>query len=144
MESNRGLSLLRQAHCEGRIDLRDAEPLDSRWWKKVLWTLDWVDRENQNRISDLKHRLHCSLLNYLSGEKAVSLHWDQATEHIRRIIRNLFPYLKGGTRREEIESMANQWKQIWGDPRDPKVAAEIQRTVEHLLSMGPKRRQCKP
>lgn len=132
------MSLLRQAHCEGRIDLRDADPYDWSWWKKVAWTLDWQEKENSNRIYQLKYLLHCSLLDYWLDKTTMDLHWDQAAKLQGRIANNLLPWLRlgEGPTQEIISEMSDQWKLIWGDPQDPKVVAEINKTVEHLLSMN--------
>lgn len=139
MASSRGLSLLHQAHVEGKIDLRDADTFDCKWWLKVLWTLDWVSVDNHNRVDSLRHNLHCNLIQYLAGKEVVDLHWDQADKISKRIKHRLFPWVEDGPSQATIEKMAADWKAVWGDPKDPKVALEIDRTVAHLLRM-PKRK----
>jgi len=144
LESGRGLSLLRQAHVEGRIDLRDADPYDRSWWQKVVWTLDWVDQLNRNKISELKHQLHCGLLDYLAGQDAINLHWEQATKTQKQVINSLFPWQGVGPEPELIEAMTDQWRGIYGHENDPKVQAEIDKTVKHLLNMASKNRMRRP
>lgn len=136
MANDRQLSLLNQAFIEGFLDPKEARIGDRIWDLKSGWTLDWIENRNRNKIRELKHEMNAALLSYQSSKEAVDMHWDQAKVLQGNIKKTLIPWeqLDSSLAVDEIKSMKDQWTSIWGDPKDPKVAAEIERTVNYLYN----------
>jgi hypothetical protein len=129
--------LLRQAHVEGLINCRDAELLDPKWWLKLHWTLDWLEQKNHVEVIKLQHSMHCSLLDYFTGDEAVNLHWDQAISLQHRVSMLLLPWIKysgGKLKRREFKKLVDLWCSVFGDYRDPQVQERIDRTVKSLYA----------
>jgi hypothetical protein len=140
LEADRELSLLRQAYVEGYLDPREAA-LDLKWKQKVKWTLEWLERRNLNEIRKLQHDINCSLMDYFTGDRAIDLHWDQAHQIQNRIRKALMPWVEieeAAISRKSFYEMVDTWKRIFGDPKDPEVAAKINKTAAALMEMAAK------
>jgi hypothetical protein len=133
------LNLLRQAYVEGHLDPKEAKPFDRKWWLKVRYTLDWLEQKNRNEIRKLKHDLQCGMINYMAGQKAIDLHWDQAHVMQRFIHKSLLPWVKflgGKMSRRQLKELKAHWEAVWGPMGDKKTLLEINRTVEHLMKIA--------
>lgn len=136
----RELSLLRQAHLEGFLDCREARVLDRQWWRKVHWTLDWLEDQNRNQLRKLSHELNCSLLDYFTGDKSVDLHWDQALDIQARISKTLLPWERQraeGYSRNQFKDLVKLWEVVFGKRNDAKTEEKIRHTVKVLSSQKP-------
>lgn len=118
----------------GVLDFRRARLLDRDWWLLARWSLDWLEQELYGEVSRLKYDLHLAVLEYALEQKTFDLHWDQAQELQERLVRHKLPWLKikKGPSRRDIKAMADRWKEVFGDPADPTVAARIGATVAAL------------
>ena len=131
--------MLRQAFVEGHLRPIEASFFDPNWWRKVRWTIDWLDVKNTNEVRKLKHDMNCALLDYFTGDRAVDLHWEQAINIQNLVQKDLMPWRKITEiqlSRKRIHEMVAQWKAIFGDPDDPDVAEKIRQTAEHLMTVG--------
>jgi len=139
LEGDRGLALLRQAHVEGKIDLSLADPLDRNWWRKVRWTIGWLEKENLNRVSQLRYQLSCALLAHSKNNRGIRKQWDTAVKLQNLMARRLFPWrgqqLELGTSTDQIRRLDEMWREIWGNPEDPETAKAIEETVRSLNKM---------
>jgi len=127
----------------GLVDCRQARPLDRDWWTGVFWALDWLEQRLYCETAELKYRLHTALLDYALPEKSFDHHWDQA-QALQHLITNAkLPWLKieAGGGRPWIASMAETWKAVFGDPKDPEVASKIEATAAALRSRAAKPRE---
>lgn len=130
--------MLRQAFVEGNLNAADSKPDDPNWWRKVKFTIEWLNIKNLNELRKLRHDMNCSLLDYLTDDKALDMHWEQAINIQNIIQKDTMPWrqeIEIGLSRKSVRTMVEQWKAIYGDPNDPEVADKIQKTAEHLLKM---------
>jgi hypothetical protein len=131
--------LLRQAYVEGRIT-PGGNTFDPAWWQKLEWTLYHVESLNCNKVSELRHSMHCHLLDYRNTVKQMDTHWDQALVAETAIEKNLLPWKESDTRRTRrraVQELYRLWVKQWGDPADPKVAERIAKTVAFLKNPAP-------
>lgn len=124
---------MRQAALEGRFDFRAADFFDRWWWRRLHWVLEGLEDENANRVEALRQNLHAGAITYGVGQDVFDCHWNQAQELNRRIYNRLFPWARQAQHnaRRELHQM---WKQVWGNPDDPEVQAQIQATADALMT----------
>jgi hypothetical protein len=91
-------------------------------------------------LCKLKYELNVALLDYALENKTFELHWDRAQELQGIMNQMLMPWLEHqkGPSRQEVRDMAKMWEKVFGDPRDPAVAARIETTARALRSMAEK------
>lgn len=123
----------------GRIDFSKADPEDPMYLIKEEWVLNEVLKENLMTVS------RAELLSYASRSVDIRLSSEGyqamldgivvSAGDIRRISMPWAKVISGDsvTPRDNIKSMAEAWKQVWGDPNDPATAAAIDNTVKVLL-----------
>lgn len=142
MEGNRGLILLRQAYLTGVLKPGEARPLDCNWWRRVRWTLQYLEDQNWVQYWRTVHALHAGALEYTAGTDCFDTHWDQALELESKIKKVLLPWLKEDQKRKEIyRSMADEWVRMYGNPSDPEVYKKIEATCLAMIETAAKERQ---
>lgn len=142
MERDRGAALIKQAAYKGVIDFSKAKPSDRLWWLKLRWTLDELEKENVRYIQEMQFAQNIAVLNYLSDEKQFKHHWERALNLTTSIYNGLFPWNQQAEQQADLEKeydgLVKQWKDTFGDPNDPEVAAKIKSTCDLLMKQGKK------
>lgn len=132
---------MRQAHFEGYLDCKEARLLDRNWWRKARWAMDWAEKRNRNELRQLYHEHNAAMLDYLTGERAMDLHWDQAIQIQNRYAKALLPWEKHNKQkfsRRKFDEMVSLWENIFGKREDPETQRKIQWTTEQLYAMADK------
>jgi len=135
LEGDRGAKLIIRAASRGIIDYSQARPLDHLWWYKLKYILDEIEDEDRLKYSNMRFLLNLAVLDYSTEQRQFDHHWERASEILNRTYNQLFTWdkqeLESTTQR--YENLAQRWRDTFGDPKDPKVAADIQRTVDLML-----------
>ena len=90
-------------------------------------------------IRKMKHELNCSLLDYMTGEKVVNLHWDQAFNLQAAVQRDLLPWEPPATSKMSkhlLGELTELWERKWGKIDSPDTQEAIKKTVEGLERMS--------
>ena len=136
MDSDRGAALIKQAAFRGLIDFSKADPSDRWWWLKLKWLLNELEEDNFRSAIKTHFHLNTALLSYQNEEKQFKHHWDRAVTLSDGLHDSLFPYAKikkdPNSQQNEYKRLITSWKDTFGDPDDPLIKAEIQKTVDFL------------
>lgn len=126
----------------GRFDFTRYDPLDSYHRARLKLALSYEER---SRLLDTTRDTFLYMLSVantpgnITHESRVKLQ-DKAFETLRKRHSVTFPWniapdeASSGPTESEIEALRAEWIRIWGDPNDPKVAAEIQKVSDQLMS----------
>jgi len=123
-----------QAHCSGLLDLATADTTDPRWWQKVWFVFDYVDRENYRKIDEYKYQYNLALLDYHLDDERFNLHRDQAAELRKALIESWLPWADVGPvgLGEYIHSMKVKYAEVFGDEDDPEFQKNLANAVAYL------------
>jgi len=113
------------------LDFRDARPLDRRWVKRLRWTLDYLDKQNDIRVLESLIGQHLAVLDYKADDNQFTTHWEEAN-HLRvRLGEMLSPWGEWGP--PDLQTLAAQMHEeyvdAFGDPNDPEFADEMDRLI---------------
>lgn len=138
MEGDHRIPLILQAAVSGAIDFSKADFRRNDWWQKLTLILPEIQRQRQLDIykCQLQHALAVIQLPKIS-EKSFDDFKEIVADIISKIVDTYANPFKPRTKtwREDTAARLEQaWKDQFGDPNDPEVAAAIDRTAEMLLS----------
>jgi len=114
----------------GLLDYREADLRDRRWWTRVRWAVDYLSSQHCIKIYEHKLQQQLALLPTLTDDRAERC-WKNADRLRHRIINEMAPWVTPGGKslRDVALDMRQQWADIWGDPDDPAVQAEMNRLL---------------
>lgn len=123
-----------RAAASGAIDFSKAKHFDRNWWFRLKFVIDELETNDRLKYCDMQFNLHSTLLSYKDEKKQFDHHWNRSLELLNRTYNLLFPWnaysIETNGLQKEYDDLANQWKKVFGDTSDPKVAAEIQKTAD--------------
>ena len=122
-----------QASVTGALDFRDARPLDRRWHKRLRWTLDYLDRQNDARVVENLIQQHLAVLDYNGDDNQFSTHWDEANRLRARYGGLVSPWGDWAPPdpQELAAQMHEEYVATFGDPQDPEFDAEMDRLIAY-------------
>ncbi len=137
MEGDRVGTLIIQAARTGAIDFGRAKLLDRHWWLKLKFILNNLETDSLFRILKARQDQHlAAILTPNISQSSFDTHWSSANDAIGKMTESLFPWMgdmsSKAVKNRNIQMMADAWKQRWGDPKDPKVKANIDATVAEM------------
>jgi hypothetical protein len=104
---------------------------------KEEWTINEVLKENLLELSRAELLAHCTRSTDIKmsneGYQATIDGIVGASGDIRRLKIPWAKIQESKSPRANIRSMAAAWREVWGDPNDPLVAAAIDNTIKVLL-----------
>jgi hypothetical protein len=121
--------LLAQAWADDLIDFRKTQ-LDSRmWWRKLELVLGKLERKARIAVNEHMFMLAAAALDFKQPAEAYMKCWEAADDARKRLIKDFMPWIDVGptTKAGKIKRMRDQWVELWGEPSDPAVKAEIDR-----------------
>ena len=135
MESDRELTLLRQAIFDGKIDLSNIRLLDRKWWLGVQWKLDELARQRRVEYSRWEYDLHLRLLDYRTGQDNFKVHWTQA-EEVRELVRkDFYPWVPPVDPEHETKTLVDDWYSVFGGDTPEETEQRIKASVDLLAKM---------
>lgn len=126
------------------LDLREYDPLD--WFSRTRLELAMLEAGNTAQLAAWQQfqTFNLGLLAAAKDENKQSFlaRALEADQHIRNLLQ---PWLKTDTEPKATEATVYQglrrsWVEAFGDPNDPAVAANIQRTADWLQKTGQRKR----
>lgn len=124
-----------RAAARGIIDFRYSKPFDRSWWVRLNWLLGELEEEEFRSFLKLQFDKNAAALNYMAGKKAFDLHWDQLQDLTKSWFKSTFSWVKTDDKTVEA-NLAELWKKVFGDPKDPEVAKRIKITEDYFKSKG--------
>ncbi len=121
----------------GRLDFSKANPADPLYMIKEEWVLNEVLKENLLELSKaelLSHSVRST--DFRMSNEGYQSTIDGVIAAFGDLRRLKIPWSKiqaSKSPRDNIRAMSAAWKEVWGDPRDPLVAAAIDNTIKVLL-----------
>jgi hypothetical protein len=122
--------ILRAAAVQG-LDVSKARFFDRHWWIKVRLLTDHFERDLLAQAYLMHHASQCALL--ASGQEKAGDIWEAMEALANRMIRMTMPWLNLETKADKRRQIVENWKKIYGDPSDPKMAAKIRATAMALI-----------
>lgn len=126
-----------RAAATGVINFKDARLFDRAWWRRLHWLLSEVETTSCQKLVELKFLQHASALNYEAGKESFDHHWKQLNELYNKWLIVVMPWMKAQAGNHSNEKLFESWKQMFGDPSQPEVAARIQRAISDLMASVP-------
>jgi hypothetical protein len=122
-----------QAAAERAFDFSQPRLHDSRWWHRLHIVLGQIRNRNERETLVLAHQEACTRLLRSVGD---TRQLDNLVSLIYHAIeRSYLPWQVKETGEVSIRQQATDaWKQAFGDPNDPAVAAKIKATANALLN----------
>lgn len=123
------------AAATGKVDFVAADFRDRAWWLRTRWQLDQLEDERLQKVLELQHTQNLAVLSGGAVEQSFEHHWKHANQNITSLHELMFPWLSGSAeknRMSEIAQLRQQWVNKYGDPRDPKVKAKLDKIVKSL------------
>ena len=121
-----------RAAARGVIDFARFDPNDRRWWTRLRWLLDAWEADEFLKYLELQTLRHASALSPSAGSQWFDHYWKSTGKIVDAANDLLFPWnsKSGKTGRiENVDAMYKQLVKTFGDPKDPEVAARIDRAV---------------
>jgi hypothetical protein len=103
--------------------------------------MSWAEKRNRNELRHLFHEHNAAMLNYLNGERAMDLHWEQALQIQARYAKAIIPWEKHSQQkfsRRQFNDMIAMWESVWGKRDAPETQQLIQWTVDQLKELTEK------
>jgi hypothetical protein len=124
-----------QAAARSGFDFAAADPRSRYWWLKLRWVLDRLEDLNIEKVWQMQHAQHMSVLNYELDQQTFNGHWDRANQLLRDIYQVNFPWMKQAGeqgKQRDVNAMMERWKQKFGDPNDPQVQAYYKKVADAM------------
>jgi hypothetical protein len=120
-----------EAAARGLFTSADSDPRDRLFWPRVAFVCDELERQRQEkRVAYAMFRTLAVLVRASNdGLESVFSALDQITTIQGSL---LFPYLEPEDKQKAAKDLADLWKEVYGDPNDPAVQAEIAKMVAYL------------
>lgn len=120
----------------GHLNLEEARPLDRKWWQKAQWILDWTENRLLSQTLDMRLRSRLAAIAVPDIDPALlKSHWEAAVAIQSAAERVWLPWIETGHNIAAVAvSMTDQWREVFGDERNPAVQEKIAATVAALRS----------
>lgn len=129
-----------QAATAKVIDFSESDPRNSMWLDKVRLLCDRLELENFRHYNEI---LRTTSLASMSRSDLTDDSYEKlrgyASEYTGKIRSVLFPWVKAeneDAKKDAYQGLYNMWVNVFGDPDDPAVQAEIERTAKMMLGDG--------
>jgi len=134
LDKDRWSNLAVRAYAKGLVSLNEAERSDDRWKLREAVLLSEVEREALMQMHAMVHLEECSAAQYSGGNDIFKYYRDQAREQYAGFVKLAMPYSKvaSGIAKSTMDTLADLWKETFGDPNDPEVAATIEKDIEAM------------
>jgi len=134
-----------QAGCEGVIDYSTANLLDPRWWQKLWYVLEYLERQGKIKLDEYQFDFHRSAFDYQSEQTAADLHWNNAEQAHNRLIASVQPWTESGatSAAEAAAHLRQKWIDKWGDPSSPETKAKVQEIIDYWEEQRAKKRNAR-
>ncbi len=132
-----------QAASSGALDFRRADPRSRAWQRRLNIALYSIEKANVARWSEVEAAHAHAMLSRVDLTDDGYEHYQAASaRHRQSVRRRLFPWFveKVVDRGDAAKALERQWIAVWGDPKDPAVAARIEATAQALAAGDRSRR----
>jgi hypothetical protein len=110
------------------------ERQDDRWRLREELILSEVERDILGEFHRALHLQEALSAQYAAGSEIHNYYYERATKQYHAYANLMLPYDKHEPT-QSVQSLVNLWKQVYGDPDNPEVAAEIEKTKKYLQSL---------
>ena len=128
--------MILEAVFRGYLDCREADFDDPAWWLKVKLATEYVKRSIHSQVATLQYRQQLSLTPLLRDEASFGTWWEAVETNRRSLALKLMPWLADYDLKSEMQSMTEQYRQTFGDPKDPAFQAEMQALLDYWHGGG--------
>ncbi|GAG25128.1 unnamed protein product, partial [marine sediment metagenome] len=123
-----------RAFTKRYLAFSEVERQDERWRIREELLLAEVEREALGDMHRMLHRQETAAAQYEAGSDVFRYYYDRARQQYDAFVKLFLPYMKVVSTKD-LESLAALWKQVFGDPDDPELAAEIDKTRAYLREL---------
>lgn len=125
---------MRDLVWQGCIDFTRFDPRDDADARRLEWLLLAAEETRTERYFQESLRSTEGVLSRTSPDSPRRQVLAENIVKLRKAyVRNLLPWLNSDEADEvDLKDMRGQWVQAFGDPNDPAIAAEIERTAAWL------------
>lgn len=82
-----------RAAVAGVVDFTHADPHDTWWWQKLLWSLEELDRQQNATLLQARHQHYLALISHRGlSEEGRDVICQEAQQLLNEIRSNLFPW----------------------------------------------------
>ena len=126
-----------RASLTGLIDLSKADFLDRKWWQRVYWVLDFVERELTTTLYDKQLDNILGLIQSTQDNQQYNVHLDRFQALWNKWLQIRCPWMQLGptSLKDQAEVLRQQYIKAFGDPNDPAYRAEMQRLIDYWRSV---------
>lgn len=135
--ANRWCSLALKAHTSGSLDFSKAKNRDFKWNLKELFVLDSLEKDIGVEINKLNHDWHCAAAQVTGWDEDEELYEEHRKHALRTynlIGKARLPWYKWIT--DEGKTIAQLWKALQDQKKDPKVVAAIDKERHRLENIS--------
>jgi hypothetical protein len=126
------------AQASGAVDYRHADSNSLKWLLHESLILDEIERHGISRVIDARMRIYTGGMSVENPSGPVHRFYKDAAEEELKTLRNLlFPYYAAESdsktaAKKTMDATRKRWVELFGDPADPKVAAELTQLVDKM------------
>jgi hypothetical protein len=125
-----------KAYSDGVIDFASSHRSDDRWKLREALVLSEVERKELVELERMLHDEDVHAAQYIAGNSVFQYYWEQAQQRFNTTKRLRTPYLKQAQQQDDPDRVAKLWSDAFGDPNDPDVRADVEKTIEILKNRG--------
>ncbi len=101
--------------------------------------MDRLEDLNTLGMYHMQHRQHVAVLDYSLEKQVFDSHWGMANDLLHKSFVMNFPWAKDTNKKQkqrDIDELMAQWKERYGDPKDPEVQARFMRVAKKWKARG--------
>lgn len=132
-----------KASATGAIDFANADLQDKYWWRKLRWTVQHLQEEEDYNITEARHRHWITACaNSTLTDDSFATAKANAQEYLNKLITIRYPeyaeHLKNQARAQTREGALEAYREKFGYPGDPRYEAMVKRTMDAFKKLHEK------
>jgi len=134
LDRDRWCYLAIRAYSRGLVTFTEEEKQDDRWKLREALMLGEVERDALISLHSMLHQQESAAAQYSGGNDIFKHYRDRAREQYVHFAKLALPYERHDNNLPQagMDKLAEAWKELYGDPNDPEVAARIEQAIQDV------------